>query len=114
MELKAKARFVGLSPRKIRRVVDLIRGKKVNQALDILSALNQAASVPVEKTVRSAAANVVNLEGSEKIDVDDLVISRIFVDGGPMMKRYRPRAMGRAARIRKRSCHISVTLSSGK
>ena len=101
----AKARFVRISPTKARRVIDLVRGKSVTEALDILRWAPQAASEPVAKVIASAAANAQNNEG---LDPSTLVVATIHADGGPTAKRIRPRAQGRAYRIRKRSSHIRV------
>lgn len=107
MEAKAVARFVRVSPRKARQVVDLIRGKSLREALTILHFLPKAASSVVEKVVRSAAANA---ENNLNLRRDDLYVATIYVDQGPVLKRYLPRARGRADRIRKRTSHITVIL----
>lgn len=88
-------------------VVDLIRGKKVEEALATLSLCPKKPARIIAKVLRSAVANAVNLY---KVDVDDLVVRDIAVDGGPMFKRWRPRAMGRATRIRRRTSHVRVTV----
>ncbi|MGV0792857.1 50S ribosomal protein L22 [Mycolicibacterium sp. XJ1819] len=105
----AKARFVRISPTKARRVIDLVRGKSVTDALDILRWAPQAASEPVAKVIASAAANAQNNEG---LDPSTLVVATIHADEGPTAKRIRPRAQGRAFRIRKRTSHITVILES--
>lgn len=110
MLAKARAKFVRGSARKMRQVVDLVRGKSVDEALNILSVLPKGAAVPVRKTVQSAAANALAAEGTAKVKVENLLISKIYVDGGPIMKRIRPMGMGRAYRIRKRLCHLTVEL----
>jgi len=110
MEAQARTRYVKSSPRKLRQVVDLIRGKKVNEALDILHFMPKKAARLVSLTVHSAVSNLMHMEGSRKLDEDNLFIKKIFVDGGPMAKRYLPGPMGRASRIRKRYSHISVTV----
>lgn len=107
MEAKAVARYIRMSPRKARYVADLIRGKKAEDALDILTFNPRRASNAVSRLLKSAIANAGQ---NESIDVDTLYVKRIFVDEGPMLKRFRPRAMGRAARIRKRTSHITVIL----
>ena len=99
-----------MSPRKIRQVVDLIRGRDVEESLDILHFMRRAARVPVEKTLRSAVANVFNTEKGSDLEPADLYIKKAFVDEGPTMKRYRPRAMGRATMIRKRTSHITLVV----
>jgi large subunit ribosomal protein L22 len=105
----AVARFVRMSPTKARRVIDLVRGKSVEQALDILRWAPQEASDPVAKVIASAAANAQNNEG---LDPSTLVVATIYADGGPTAKRIRPRAQGRAFRIRKRTSHITVIVES--
>src|SRR6202167_4928715 len=101
----AKARFVRVSPTKARRVIDLVRGKSVSDALDILRWAPQAASEPVAKVIASAAASAQNTEG---LDPSPLVVAPVYADEGPTAKRIRPRAQGRACRIRKRAGHITV------
>jgi large subunit ribosomal protein L22 len=105
----AVARFVRTSPTKARRVIDLVRGKPVTEALDILRWAPQDASEPVAKVIASAAANAQNNEG---LDPSTLVVATIYADGGPTAKRIRPRAQGRAFRIRKRTSHITVIVES--
>ena len=105
----AKARFVRVSASKARRVIDLVRGKSVAEALDILRWAPQAASEPVAKVIASAAANAQNNEG---LDPTTLVVATVFADEGPTAKRIRPRAQGRAYRIRKRTSHITVVVES--
>ena len=105
----AKARFVGVSASKARRVIDLVRGKSVTDALDILRWAPQAASEPVAKVIASAAANAQNNEG---LDPSTLVVATVYADEGPTAKRIRPRAQGRAFRIRKRTSHITVIVES--
>lgn len=110
MEARAISRYVRMSPRKVRLVVDLIRGKDVEESLQILHFLNRRARVPVEKTLRSAVANVFNMQEGSKLEPADLYIKDIHVDEGPTMKRFRPRAMGRATMVRKRMSHITVVV----
>ncbi|HEX5145304.1 MAG TPA: 50S ribosomal protein L22 [Mycobacterium sp.] len=105
----AVARFVRVSPTKARRVIDLVRGKSVSEALDILRWAPQAASEPVAKVIASAAANAQNNAG---LDPASLVVATVYADEGPTAKRIRPRAQGRAYRIRKRTSHITVTVES--
>jgi large subunit ribosomal protein L22 len=114
MQAKAVAKYISMSPRKVRLVVDQIRGLHVNQAYAILRFSKKAASVPVGKTLRSAVANAeyrAEEEGSV-LDVDELVVKQAFVDGGRTMKRWRAAAMGRAAPIRRRSSHITIVVES--
>src|ERR1700742_5153490 len=101
----AKARFVRVSPTKARRVIDLVRGKSVTDALDILRWAPQEASEPVAKVIASAAANAQNNDG---LDPATLVVATVYADEGPTAKRIRPRAQGRAFRIRRRTSHITV------
>jgi large subunit ribosomal protein L22 len=105
----AKARFVRVSPTKARRVIDLVRGKSVADALDILRWAPQAASLPVAKVIASAAANAQNNNG---LDPSTLVVASVYADDGPTAKRIRPRAQGRAFRIRRRTSHITVVVES--
>ncbi|KZS64914.1 MAG: 50S ribosomal protein L22 [Mycobacterium pseudokansasii] len=105
----AKARFVRVSPRKARRVIDLVRGRSVSDALDILRWAPQAASEPVAKVIASAAANAQNNNG---LDPTTLVVATVYADEGPTAKRIRPRAQGRAFRIRRRTSHITVVVES--
>ena len=105
----AKARFVHVSASKARRVIDLVRGKSVTDALDILRWAPQSASEPVAKVIASAAANAQNNEG---LDPSTLVVATVYADEGPTAKRIRPRAQGRAFRIRKRTSHITVIVES--
>src|SRR3954449_1848117 len=105
----AKARFVHVSASKARRVIDLVRGKSVSEALDILRWAPQQASEPVAKVIASAAANAQNNDG---LDPSTLVVAAVYADEGPTAKRIRPRAQGRAFRIRKRTSHITVVVES--
>jgi large subunit ribosomal protein L22 len=103
----AVAKHVRMSPMKVRRVVDLVRGLDVSEALDVLRFAPQAASEPVYKLVASAAANA---ENTDNLRIDDLFISKAFVDEGMTMRRIRPRAKGSASRILKRASHITVVV----
>jgi len=111
MEARASARFLRLAPRKARIVAELIRGQEVAAALSILRFTPKAARLPVEKVLRSAMANAAHSESGAKLDVDRLFVKEAKVDAGPTMKRYRPRARGRADVRRKRTCHITVVVS---
>lgn len=112
MEARAIARHIRMSPRKVRLVVDQIRGRSVNEAYAILQFSKKAASDPVGKTLRSAVANAQYRaqDDGEVLDVDELVVSRAFVDEGATLRRWRARAMGRASPIRKRTSHITVVV----
>lgn len=107
----AKAQFVRMSARKMRLVGDLIRGQNVEEALNSLHLLHKAAAVPLEKTLRSAVANAMNIHGDAIKDPEALQIREVLINEGPTLKRFRPRAMGRTTRIRKRTCHIKITVS---
>ena len=113
MEAKAKARFVRVTPQKARRVVDLIRGRQAPQAIAVLEFAPQSASEPVLKVVQSAIANarVKALAASEPFDERLLVVQEAYVDEGPTLKRFRPRAQGRASQILKRTSHITVVVA---
>jgi large subunit ribosomal protein L22 len=109
MEARAQARYARVTPRKARRVVDLIRGLPAGEAQAVLRFAPQAASEPVYKVLSSAIANA---EHNDKLDADTLWVSRAWVDEGPTLKRFRPRAQGRAYRINKRTSHITVVVES--
>jgi len=113
MEAKAQARFVRVTPQKARRVVDLIRGKQAEQAVATLKFAPQAAGETVLKVVESAIANArVKADRSgEAFDASTLVVSAAYVDEGPTLKRFRPRAQGRASQILKRTSHITVVVA---
>jgi large subunit ribosomal protein L22 len=106
---RAVARHVHVSPMKARRVVNLVRGLPAKEALTVLKFAPQAASEPVYKVLASAIANA---ENNERLDPDSLLVAEAFVDEGPTLKRFRPRAQGRAFRIRKRTCHITIAVES--
>jgi large subunit ribosomal protein L22 len=106
---RAVARHVRISPTKARRVVNLVRGLPAKEALTVLQFAPQAASEQVYKVLASAIANA---ENNERLDPDALLVSEAFVDEGPTMKRFQPRAQGRAYRIRKRTCHITIVVEA--
>jgi large subunit ribosomal protein L22 len=110
MEARARARYLRVTPMKARRVVDLIRGKDATEAQAVLRFAPQAASVPVGKVLDSAIANAAH--NYDHTDIDDLYVKEAYVDEGPTLKRFQPRAQGRAYRIRKRTSHITVVVSS--
>lgn len=107
MEAKAIARYVRVSPQKARLVVDLVRGKKVSDAIATLAFTRKAVSKVIDKVLKSALANA---ENTKKIDVDTLYVKKVYVDQAPTMKRTHAKAMGRANIIRKRSSHITIVL----
>ena len=106
-EAMATARFIRMSPSKARQVVDLIRGRHVDEARQMLAFTQRGATLPVRKVLESAIANA---EHNRSLAADELFIARAWVDEGPTLRRFRPRAMGRATRINKRTCHISVVV----
>jgi large subunit ribosomal protein L22 len=110
MEAEARARHIGYPPRKVRQIADLIRGKNVEEALEILKFTERAAAVPMGKTVKSAMHNMVNKKGGT-VEAADMVIKSVLVDDGRTLYRIRPRAQGRAYRIRKRSSHIKIVVA---
>jgi large subunit ribosomal protein L22 len=107
MEVKARLRFVRIAPTKARLVADLIRGKRSEEALNILAFTQKAAAKILIKLLKSAVANATQ---KKNIDVDRLYVKQITVDQGPTMKRFQPRALGRATTIRKRTSHIHIVL----
>ena len=110
MEAFAISKHVEYPPRKVRLVADLVRGHSVEGALNILKLTNRAAAEPMAKTIKSAMHNMVNKKGGS-VDADDMFVKAILVDEGRTLYRIRPRAQGRAFRIRKRSSHIKVIVS---
>ncbi len=114
MESRAVARFVRMSPRKVRLVVDQIRGTSVNDAYALLQFSKKAAAEPVSKTLRSAVANAQYQaeEQGEFVDADDMIVREAYVNEGPTMRRFRAAAMGRAAPLRKRTSHITVVVET--
>jgi large subunit ribosomal protein L22 len=112
MEVKAHLRFLRASPRKVRLVADLIRGKDVQEAVNILHFTNKHAAKPLEKLLKSAIANAESRE--EPVDVDRLFVKEVFVDPGPSMKRIRPAPMGRAFRVLHRQSHVTIKLDTRK
>lgn len=107
MQSKAVAKTVRIAPRKVRLILDLVRGKEVGEAISILKLTNKRSSPVVEKLVKSAVANA---EHNYDMDIDNLYISEIYADEGPTLKRFRPRAQGRATKINKRTSHITVVV----
>jgi large subunit ribosomal protein L22 len=106
-EAIAVAKFIRISPTKARQVVDLIRGRHVDDARRVLRFSERAAAKPIAKVLASAVANA---EHNHSLPADELFVARAWVDEGPTLRRYRPRALGRATRIRKRTCHIAVVV----
>jgi large subunit ribosomal protein L22 len=114
MEAKAINRYIGTSPRKMRLVIDLIRGKRVDRALNILHFSTKHAAKTAEKVLRSAVSNLQNKDEGGRLEPGDMVVKEAFVDGGMMMKRISPAPMGRAYRIRKRSNHVTIIVAADK
>ena len=111
MEAKAVEKFIRISPRKLRYVADAIRTKRVDDAVDLLTFTTKKAALIIRKAVQSAAANATE---NHKMNEDDLVVEKIFINEGPILKRFRPRARGRATKIRKRTSHLTVIVSDGR
>lgn len=109
MDAKAKLRFLRISPRKTRLVVDMIKGKSVGEALALLRFCSKGAGEPVYKLLNSA---ITNAESQFNADVDELYVKTAYVNEGPTLKRYKPAAMGRASRIRKRTSHVTIIVSN--
>lgn len=108
MEAIAKTKFLRMSPQKIRRVIKLVEGMNVQDAMSTLHFTRKDAAEPIAKTIRAAFANLGNVEEGERVDMKDVYITSAFVDGGPTLKRFRPMSMGRAGKIRKRTSHITI------
>ncbi|HET9260440.1 MAG TPA: 50S ribosomal protein L22 [Acidimicrobiia bacterium] len=108
MKVRAHTRFIRQSPYKVRRVLDLVRGLPVEEAENVLRLTNRSAADPIAKTLRSAVANA---EHNHALDAEDLIVAEAFADEGPTLRRYRPRARGRATRINKRTSHITIVVS---
>ncbi len=111
MEARAINRYIGSSPRKMRLVADLIRGMSVDKALDVLQFTPKVAAKDVAKTLKSAVANAMNKNENERVEAENLYVKEIFVNQGPTIKRISPAPMGRAYRIRKRSCHLTIVVA---
>jgi large subunit ribosomal protein L22 len=111
MEARAINRFIGSSPRKMRLVVDLIRGESVDKALEILHFSPKHSSKDADKTLRSAVSNLINKEESARVEPTELFVKEAFVNVGPTLKRISPAPQGRAYRIRKRSCHLTIIVA---
>ncbi len=112
MEARAVNKYIGSSPRKMRLLVDLVRGMSVEKAIEVLHFSTKTASKDAEKTLRSAVANLMNAEDSGRVEPSDLFIKEAYVNQGPTIKRISPAPMGRAYRIRKRSCHLTIIVAN--
>ncbi|MCB9356961.1 MAG: 50S ribosomal protein L22 [Calditrichaeota bacterium] len=111
MEARCVARFVRVTPRKMRLVADLVRGKNVNEAINILKFTTRSASSPTLKAIQSAVANYAQLFEASSAEIDSLLVRTIFADEGPTMHRFMPRAQGRATPIKKRMTHLTVVVA---
>jgi len=111
MEARAINRFIGSSPRKMRLVIDLIRGESVDKALEILHFSPKHSSMDAERTLRSAVSNLINSDEASRVEPTDLFVKEAYVDVGPTLKRISPAPQGRAYRIRKRSCHLTIVVA---
>ena len=111
MEARAINRFIGSSPRKMRLVIDLIRGESVDKALEILHFSPKHSSMDAERTLRSAVSNLINSDEATRVEPTDLFVKEAYVDVGPTLKRISPAPQGRAYRIRKRSCHLTIIVA---
>ena len=114
MESKAIARYIHQSPYKIRRTLDAIRGMNLDEALHYLQFCPEKASTIIEKTIRSAVSNIINQTEENDLDQKSLKLKEIYVDGGPVMKRFRAASMGRASRLRRPTSHLTVVVKSKK
>jgi len=111
MEARAVNRFIGSSPRKMRLVIDLIRGESVDKALEVLHFSPKHSSKDAERTLRSAVSNLINKEESDRVEPADLFVKEAYVNVGPTLKRISAAPQGRAYRIRKRSCHLTIIVA---
>ncbi|HEY6627285.1 MAG TPA: 50S ribosomal protein L22 [Ignavibacteriaceae bacterium] len=112
MEARAVHRYIGSSPRKMRLVIDLIRGVSVEKAIEILHFSTKHSSKHAEKVLRSAVANLMNRDEATRMEPSDLLVKEAFVNQGPTIKRISAAPMGRAYRIRKRSCHLTIVVAT--
>jgi large subunit ribosomal protein L22 len=113
MEAKAVARYTHQSPRKIRKTLDSMRGLKVGDALNQLHFSPEKAASVIEKTLRSAVANLMSQNEESNFNPEDLDVKEAFVDGGPVMKRFRAASMGRASRLRRPTSHVTIVVTDG-
>ena len=112
MEARATSRYNRQSARKIRKVLNRVRGSNVDSAIDYLNFSPEKASVVIEKTIRSAIANLLQVEGNNDLDIKTLKIKEAYADQGPVMKRFRAASMGRASRLRRPSSHLTIVLTT--
>ena len=114
MQARARAKYIRMSRRKISRVLDLVKGLNVSDALNTLHFTQKAATVPIEKAIHSAVANLGNIEEGQRLDLNNIYITQASVDQGPTLKRFRPMSMGRAGKIRKRTSHLTIVVEDSK
>lgn len=114
MEAMAKTKYLKIAPRKLKQIVDLVRGKNVHEAIDMLHFMPKKGAKLVEKTLRSAVANLVHNEGGRKVDEDAIIVKKAFVDQGPTAKRFKAGPMGRGLRILKRSSHVTLIVGEAE
>ena len=114
MESKAIARYIHQSPFKLRRTLDSVRGMNVDEALNYLHFSPEKAATVIEKTIRSAVSNLLNENEASDVDRNSLKLKEVFVDGGPVMKRFRAASMGRASRLRRPTSHLTIIIKSEK
>lgn len=114
MQAVAHSKYVRISRRKVSQVLNSVRGLSVNDALNALHYIQKSASEPIEKTIRSAVANLGNIEEGQRLNLDEIYVTEAFVDQGPTLKRFRPMSMGRAGRIRKRTSHLTIVVEDSK
>jgi large subunit ribosomal protein L22 len=114
MQARARAKYIRMSPRKISRVLDLVKGLNVSDALNKLHFTQKAATEPIEKAIHSAVANLGNIEEGQRLDLNEIYITEASVDQGPTLKRFRPMSMGRAGKIRKRTAHLTIVVQDSK
>ena len=114
MESKAISRYIHQSPYKVRKTLNVVRGYKVGDALNYLHFSPEKAAKVIEKTLRSAVSNLMVKNEETNFDIDNLGIKEAYVDGGPVMKRFRAASMGRASRLRRPTCHLTIIISDGK
>ena len=114
MESKAISRYIHQSPNKVRKTLNVVRGYKVGDALNYLHFSPEKAAKVIEKTLRSAVSNLMVKNEETNFDIDNLGIKEAYVDGGPVMKRFRAASMGRASRLRRPTCHLTIIISDGK
>jgi large subunit ribosomal protein L22 len=112
MKARAVNKYIRQSAKKMKPVLDMVRGKQVNSALNMLSLMPKKSAKLIEQTTRSAISNLLNSDEGSKINPDDLVIQEAYANQGPVMKRIRPRSMGRAYLIRKRTCHLTIVVGT--